>query len=68
VEIEVPGALRDQLKATEILLDRAFGKPEQTLDMNIKDEGERPSAEELIEIRRHLLAKGGRGTGVAEGK
>lgn len=45
--ISIPASVRDRLKATEVLLDRGFGKPEQSVDMTVTDASERPTREEL---------------------
>lgn len=52
--IRLPASVRDRIKATEVLLDRGFGKAEQVLDMTVREDGERPSAEELLSIRKRL--------------
>lgn len=43
--ISVPAAVRDRIKATELLLDRGFGKPDQQFD--VVDLTQRPNRQEL---------------------
>lgn len=45
--IHVPASVKDRIKATEMVLDRRFGKPEQHVDMKSEDVTERPSKSEL---------------------
>jgi hypothetical protein len=65
--ISVPAPVAEQRKAILDLIERGFGKPEQTVEMNLNAEGERPSAEELVELRRSLVGDR-QGTKVAKGK
>ena len=37
VEIGVPAAIREQIKAIEVLLDRAYGKAEQSVELHTDD-------------------------------
>lgn len=43
--ISIPAAVRDRIKATELLLDRGFGKPDQQFD--VVDLTQRPNRDEL---------------------
>jgi hypothetical protein len=66
---ELP-SYRDQMHAIELLLDRAYGKSEQFLDITRRDEG-RPSTDTLIQtitaLRGELDAVR-KGTGVEKGE
>jgi hypothetical protein len=46
----------DQIKAIEILMDRGFGKAEQSLDITTRN-GDRPTAEVLIHTITALRAE-----------
>ena len=45
--IGVPAAVKDRIKAAEVVLDRGYGKPDQKMDMNLNDVTKRPSREDL---------------------
>ena len=54
--ISVPAAVRDRIKATELLLDRGYGKADQALDITTHDEN-RPSTDVLIQTITALRAE-----------
>lgn len=59
--IRIPAAVRDRIKATELLLDRGFGKADQHVDMKVTDGEQRPTREELetaLAVVRAGTAKG----------
>ena len=69
--ISVPAAVRDRLKATEILLDRGFGKADQAIDVTTHGNEDRPTTEALLQTITALRAEldGARkGIGVEAGK
>lgn len=45
--ISVPASVRDRIKATELLLERGFGKAEQDIDMRLNDVSNIPNKAEL---------------------
>lgn len=48
-EIPVPANASVQVKAIEVLLDRAYGKPDQSINTNITDTTPRLGPEELLD-------------------
>jgi hypothetical protein len=52
--LDLPPEVGEQRRAIEYLLDRGFGKPEQSGELRIEDATGRPSAEELIAVRDRL--------------
>lgn len=48
---------RDQITAIEILLDRGFGKAEQSIDLRMEDVTNRPSTDVLIQTITALRAE-----------
>ncbi len=69
--IRVPASVRDRVKATEILLDRAFGKADQAIQVTNIDGDDRPTTEALLQtvaILRAELDGARKGTEVAAGQ
>jgi len=54
--VPFPAPVAEQRKAILDLLERGYGKPEQMVDMVLTDAGERPTADELLEMRARLMA------------
>lgn len=65
--ISIPASVRDRLRATELLLDRGFGKPDQAVDMNVTDVAQRPDKEEL-ETTLRCIQDIAKRVGLAKGK
>jgi hypothetical protein len=65
--IRITPAVRDRLRAAEILLDRAYGKPGQTLDVALTDQSELAPlpTRDLLEV---FAAFPGGTTGAVEGR
>lgn len=53
-EIPVPATAVVQVKAIEILLDRAYGKPDQSINTNITQDGQRPDIAQLLGSIREI--------------
>ncbi len=69
--ISIPASVRDRLKATEVLLDRGYGKPDQTVDVMTHESGDRPTTEALLQtltVLRAELDSIRAGSGVAKRK
>lgn len=54
--ISVPAAVRDRIKATELLLDRGFGKADQSIEISNSDDA-RPATDALIQTITALRAE-----------
>lgn len=64
--IRVPAAVRDRIKAAEILLDRGYGKPGQPLDVTVSQSELAPIPTQ--DLREIFAAFAGGTTGAVEGR
>lgn len=65
VELPVPAPVPSQIKASEVVLSYVLQKEAERIEVN--DERDRPSAEELMELKRRL-SNDRAGTGLAPGQ
>ena len=45
----IPAKVNEQIEAAQILIDRGFGRPEQSLDITQHDDSDKPSTDVLIQ-------------------
>ena len=66
--ISIPASVRDRIKATEVLLDRGFGKADQAIDMKFTDATQRPTKEQLETALAVVRASSASRAGLAKDK
>lgn len=55
--ISIPAAVRDRIRAAELLLDRGFGKADQAINLTTDDSEDRPTTEALLQTLTTLRAE-----------